>query len=102
MQDPEIIANSTLDRNVLAKLLDSNSNYIANAIKLGANMKVLEYVNRVRIEHACHLINQKEKLSFQMIGASCGFSSRSTFYRAFNEHTGMTPNGYREASMVTD
>ena len=98
LQDTEVIANASLDREALAQKLDTNTTYIANAIKLGANMKVLEYINRIRIEHACHLIKQEEKLSFQVIWASCGFSSRSTFSRVFNEHTGMSPKSYQEVA----
>ena len=98
LQDTEVIANPSLDREALAQLLETNTTYIANAIKLGANMKVVAYINRIRIEHACHLIKQEEKHALQVIWASCGFSSRSTFYRVFNEHTGMSPKSYQEVS----
>ena len=98
LQDTEVIANPSLDREALAQLLETNTTYIVNAIKLGANMKVVAYINRIRIEHACHLIKQEEKHALQVIWASCGFSSRSTFYRVFNEHTGMSPKSYQEAS----
>lgn len=96
LQNPEIIANPSLDREVLAQIVGSNANYVANAIKQHTNMKVLEYINKVRIEHACQVLKQEEKFSFQVIWVSCGFSSRSTFYRIFNEHTGMSPKSYRE------
>ena len=96
LQDPEIIACTSLDREVLARMLNTNSTYIANAIKKQANMRVVEYINKVRTEHACLLIKQDEKISFQAVWAICGFNSRPTFYRSFSEHTGMSPNSYRE------
>ena len=97
LQDPAVITNPHLERETLAQMLATNGNYIANAIKQHANMKVVEYLNKMRIELACNLIKEQENISLQLLWVNCGFSSRSTFYRNFTEQTGMSPRGYMDA-----
>ena len=98
LQNPEVLADASLNRETLAKKFSTNRSRIAEAIKSGSDgMGVMEYINKLRIEYACALLEQKQKLSVRQLAEQCGFNSYSSFYRIFKEHTGMTPNDYSRA-----
>jgi len=55
-----------------------------------------DYVNEHRVRHLCQLLesNQFAHLTLEGISSQAGFSSKTTFYRAFQKHTGSTPAQY--------
>ncbi|RYC71815.1 helix-turn-helix transcriptional regulator [Spirosoma sordidisoli] len=55
-----------------------------------------DYVNEYRVRYVCQLIqsNQFSHLTLEGISALAGFSSKTTFYRAFQKHMGLTPAQY--------
>ncbi len=54
------------------------------------SMKPVEYINLVRIDKACNLI-QKQDLSMEDVCYRVGYQTPSTFNRNFKRLTGMTP-----------
>ncbi len=54
------------------------------------NMKPLDYVNLVRVDKACLLI-EKEDCSMEEISYKVGFQTQSTFNRNFKRLTGLSP-----------
>jgi len=58
----------------------------------GARIK--EYEIRKRLEAAASLL-QKDELTMQEITSRCGYSSQSSFVRAFKEVYGTTPGQWR-------
>ncbi|MCR4798178.1 MAG: AraC family transcriptional regulator [Lachnospiraceae bacterium] len=58
------------------------------------NMKPVEYINLVRIDHACNLI-EKENLSMEDVCYRVGYQTPSTFNRNFKRLTGLTPYQWR-------
>lgn len=56
--------------------------------------RIKEYEIRKRLEAAAYLV-QKDELTMQEITARCGYSSQSSFVRAFKEVYGMTPGQWR-------
>lgn len=99
LQNPEVLTDQTLNRETLAKMFGTNHVRIADAIKVGSDgMKVMEYINKLRIEYACTLLEQNQKLSVRQLAEQCGFNSYASFYRIFKEQTGMTPNDYSRAA----
>lgn len=54
------------------------------------NMKPVDYINLVRIHHACTLI-RKENLPMEDIAYRVGYQTVSTFNRNFKKITGATP-----------
>jgi hypothetical protein len=55
-----------------------------------------DWRNKLRIEHAIQLLKegQSHHLTLEAISIKIGFSSQSTFIRAFKLHTGKTPSEY--------
>lgn len=52
-----------------------------------------EYVNKFRVQEFVQLLDDEfsRKLTLTALAEQCGFSSKSTFYRAFKHEKGMTP-----------
>ena len=98
LRDPKIIADDSLDRTRLAQILGTNSNYLAAAIKNESGLKVMEFINKTRIDFACVLLKDDNTVFSHHIWEICGFSSRSTFYRLFKSTTGLTPQNYKETA----
>ncbi len=65
---------------------------------LNVNLKICYYdfVNEYRINEFKCLIDscEKDRYTLKALAASCGFNSYTTFFRAFKEATGITPNEY--------
>jgi transcriptional regulator GlxA family with amidase domain len=56
-------------------------------------ISVHEYLTRVRIEHAAHLIRSGIKV--EAVALTVGYRSKKNFYRQFLRHFGVTPETYR-------
>ena len=58
-------------------------------------------INSFRVEEAKSLLksNAVKSHSIAGIGLSCGFSSKSSFYRIFKNKTGVSPSVYRNSSL---
>ena len=64
-------------------------------IQTGASW--LDYLRRVRIEHACKLLRATDR-SITAAAFECGFDDLSSFYRTFKAQMRCTPQQYRERS----
>ncbi len=58
----------------------------------------VEYKNRLRIEHAMHLLETQKDLPIEQIADAAGFESAAYFRRRFKEHTGESPRDFRKRS----
>jgi AraC-like DNA-binding protein len=68
--------------------------------KLGIGFN--DYINSLRISHACRLL-RREDMQITEISEAVGFSTLRTFNRAFAKFRGMTPSEYRRSgSQRTD
>ncbi|BBI30832.1 AraC family transcriptional regulator [Cohnella abietis] len=57
---------------------------------------VNEFVKRIRIEKSAHYLENRSDLSITDIASACGFTSLSTFSRAFSEHFEVSARDYRK------
>ena len=73
--------------------------YYFNAI---INVTFSDWRNKLRIEYALQLLKdgQSNHLTLEAISTKIGFSSQSTFIRAFKLQTGKTPSEYVKGLMV--
>jgi LacI family transcriptional regulator len=56
-------------------------------------------LQRVRIEHAKKLLAQSDQ-KMRAVGEVCGYQSANSFWFAFKQATGMSPEKYREKNMT--
>ena len=77
----------------LARAAGLNAKYLCRFFKAATLYTPMEYVNRYRIDHACHLL-ASTKESITQIALLCGFHDTSYFIRLFRRYKGTTPSRY--------
>lgn len=68
--------------------------YFSQAFKKEMSITFTEYMIKVRIKHACKLL-ETTNYKIYRISSECGFSDPSYFNRVFCAEKNMTPNDYR-------
>lgn len=72
-----------------------NKSYMCRLFKKEVGMTVFEYLNTIKIQHACKLL-ENPHLSMTEIAMQCGFSGASYFSFAFKELMNCTPSQFRQ------
>jgi len=81
----------------IATALNEKERNISQAINTIQQRNLNDYINSLRIEHACQLLlTDKEKPVFEVMYES-GFNNKGTFNLAFKKITGKTPTQIRES-----
>lgn len=75
--------------------------YVSHLIKSSINQSFYEYVNFVRLNAACKLMNVPD-YRLMDISYDCGFSDYRYFVKAFMERFGKTPKEYRQSLHHTE
>ncbi|SDT89027.1 PocR sensory domain-containing protein [Verrucomicrobium sp. GAS474] len=78
----------------LARRFQCHPNYLGALFGKSVGMSLNDYVNRVRIERAKHLL-RVDRFGISEVGYKCGFSDPSRFGKTFRQHEGMSPLTYR-------
>lgn len=96
IKDDGKYSDNSLTRDRIAEMIGTNRTYLSRVINEKTGMSFANYLNSYRIEKALELLSDPEDdTPLKAIGPSVGFSSMSTFYKLFQEKTGMTPTRYR-------
>ena len=77
----------------IAESCGVSESYVHRAVRRTESLTVKEYINKLRLRHAIHQVEQGGN-SLSVISKSCGFQSVSYFYRVFKKYYGMTPTQY--------
>ena len=96
MNQQEVYLNPRLRISDMAQLLQVPSHHLSQVLNDRMNTNFYQLVNRYRIERCKQILNSDriQQVSIQGIGFDCGFSNKTSFYRAFKKQTGMTPAQY--------
>lgn len=78
----------------LVVALHSNRNYVYNAINREMGISFSDYINGLRVEHACRLMHQNHDMLMQEVAEQSGFMSNASFYRNFRRVKGCGPREY--------
>lgn len=70
-----------------------------NFFKENYRVTFVEYLNLVRVGHACKLLSNNEQ-TIAEIAYSCGFSTLANFNRQFKKYKGMTPSEYKDKLVI--
>ena len=84
----------------LSAVLKYDYAYLSKFFIANVGISFNEYVNQLRISHACYLLSSTDG-SILTIAEAAGFPSLRTFNRNFQRHTGQTPRQYRSQSRAT-
>ncbi len=77
----------------IGEALGYHRKYVSGVFKERLHIGVAEYLNVVRIQHACTLMEQGFT-SVQDIASLCGFRDPLYFSRVFRERMGISPRGH--------
>jgi AraC-like DNA-binding protein len=101
MQDDKPYTDSKLKREDLAKMLATNYNNVAEAIKECSNGQTLsEFLDGFRLKHAARMLAKLDE-PIGLISEMSGFQSRAHFNALFREKYKMTPSEYRNVIQET-
>ncbi len=96
MQDEKPFLNKELDLDGLASLLTITDKKLSTLLNQHIKIGFSDYVNEYRVRHFIEQVEagQLTHLSVAGLADQCGFSSKTTFYRAFKKVMGCTPSEF--------
>ena len=82
----------------IAEIIDEDPRAISAALAIETGDNFFALINQLRVREACRLLRDPKfaEWSAEEIGLRSGFSSRQSFYTAFNLYVGVTPKKYRK------
>ena len=86
--------NRDISLNSIADHVHTSASYLSRVFKEDTGSGVVEYLNKIRVEHAKQLIRGGAKLNELYMRS--GFNSDTYFYMVFKNITGKTPREFRE------
>ncbi len=97
--EQQVYLNPRLKLSDVAAMTGSNRTYVGNFFNRHLNTTFFEYVNGLRVDHACGLLLSTQD-SLDQVSANSGFNSLSTFHRVFSKRMKCTPSDFRRANNV--
>ena len=96
MLTKKLYLNPDLKMTDIAAEISLPRKHISQVINEKMNDNFYHYVNRYRISEAKRLLKNPENIRFSIEGIAhqSGFNSRSSFYTAFKNETGVTPSRF--------
>lgn len=86
-----------LTLNLLAETIGTNRSYLSTHINITYGKNFSEWINGMRVSHACRLMEAEPTLPIEEVAHKAGFSSASYFSRIFKSAQGVTPTAWRQA-----
>jgi len=90
----------------LARLIGTHPNAVSRALNRAGTTNFYDFVNGYRLREAERLLSdpRESRVKIEALGRQAGFRARSTFFKLFRQHTGLTPAEYRtsRAGVVAD
>ena len=74
----------------LANVFSYTEKYLSSLFKKNMQIGFISYLNNLRIQYACELI-QKSNMNMSEISTACGYSDYSYFSKVFKKITGHSP-----------
>lgn len=81
----------------VCRAIGSNRTYVSSEINAMAG-NFNSFINEYRVKESIRLLSENSKIDIEEVWELSGFNSKTTFYSAFKDYTGMTPSIYRKAS----
>jgi len=99
-KEQHIYTDSTLNREKVAEKLDISAGYVSLIVNTITGDNFANYINQYRVAAVKEMISNSEYENYNLLamGLESGFTSKTTFYKAFKKITGQTPNEYKNTS----
>ena len=97
MTQRQLYLNPKLTLKEVAAAIGTNMTYLSIYLNHYQHLTFYDYVNRFRVEEACHLIDEMSstgRINMTEVAQRSGFNSVSTFNRNFKKTKGITPKEY--------
>ncbi len=97
LDQPEVFCQQDFTVARLAKLVESNTTYVSQAINERYANSFSTVLGTCRIREACRRMNDQEHyghITIEGISSGVGFKSRTAFTNAFKREIGLTPSEY--------
>jgi AraC-like DNA-binding protein len=96
-KEQHIYTDSTLNREKVAEQLGISPGYVSQIVNCITGDNFANYINNYRVEAVKEMISDFEYENYNLLtmGLESGFTSKTTFYKAFKKVTGQTPNEYK-------
>lgn len=94
LNEKQSFVDSNFNITELAESLGEKESNVSDAIKSAGFTGFREYLNYMRLAHFKALVSQNSQATVKELMFSCGFTSRTTFYRIFSERYGISPTKY--------
>ena len=97
-KEEHIYRNPNITRESVAQQLDISAGYLSQVITTNSDDNFSSIINQYRITEVKKMLCDAtfDKYSIEAIGLEAGYSSKTTFYKAFKNSTNMTPKTYKE------
>ena len=97
MSESKIFKDSSLTREKVAELTNTNRTYLSKVIVEKTGKTFNQYISSYRVSEALMILSDVENDSpLRSVSVDSGFCSLSNFFKQFKDEVGMTPAKYRE------
>lgn len=88
-----------LTRETVIERLATNPTYLAQAIKENADMNYAQFINSFRMREAIKILSDRTRVDtpIKEVANEVGYTSIATFYKLFQQATGLSPSAYRRS-----
>ncbi len=102
MEDEKLYRTPGLTLHDLSVALQSNKQYVSEAINHIYQKNFYDYVNEYRLKEfvASRELPENKNLTLLGIATNCGFNSKATFNAVFKKHFGTTPSQYSSGQAI--
>ena len=104
LENEELYLDPAFSLRKLATVVNSTEKKVSYLINQRMDTSFFELLNSYRVKKFITEVEKPEnsKLSMTGIALNCGFPSKSSFYRAFKSHTGMSPSAFLKSNKHMD
>ena len=101
MEEEKPFLDNELRLSNLATQLHSSTHHLSQVINEQLNQSFSDFINTYRIEAAMQMLSDPKQKQVYIINIAyaAGFNNKTSFNKAFKEHTGMSPSEFRKARL---